>query len=115
MGHLHVACTVANLNNLPRGIGGSEEAHDYCWLTQNLWEAQDVWTWADGDEAKRYVLKPCSRRGCARREGTVREFKRCSACKQTVYCSTECQKDDWTSHKPGTAYVCGGRLLHQSD
>lgn len=52
------------------GNGGSEEAHDYCWLTQNLWEAQDVWAWADGDEAKRTILKPCSRQGCAQREGT---------------------------------------------
>ncbi|KAI0728754.1 hypothetical protein C8Q72DRAFT_875651 [Fomitopsis betulina] len=77
-----------------------KEAHDYRWLTQNLWEAQDAWTWADGDEAKGSVLKSCSRQGCTRREGRLREFKRCSGCKQTVYCSSECQKDDWRSHKP---------------
>ncbi|EPT02866.1 hypothetical protein FOMPIDRAFT_1029164 [Fomitopsis schrenkii] len=90
----------ANLNNLPRGLGGTEEAHDHCWLTQNLWEAQDVWAWADGDEAKGYVLKPCSRQGCTRHEGKVREFKQCSGCKQPVYCSPECQNDDWRKHKP---------------
>ncbi|KAJ7783495.1 hypothetical protein DFH07DRAFT_727660 [Mycena maculata] len=28
------------------------------------------------------------------------QFKRCSRCKKTVYCSVECQRADWKSHKP---------------
>ncbi|KZT72635.1 hypothetical protein DAEQUDRAFT_804751 [Daedalea quercina L-15889] len=79
-----------SLNNMPRSLNGTEEAHDYCWLTQNLWEEPD----------RRHVLKFCSREACGRREQRVAEFKRCSACKQVSYCSLECQETDWKAHKP---------------
>ncbi|KAH9844021.1 uncharacterized protein C8Q71DRAFT_25127 [Rhodofomes roseus] len=90
----------SGLNNLPRSPNGPEYAHDYCWLTQNLWEEPDVWAWADGDQAKSYILRTCSRGACSRREEQVCEFKRCHACKLAWYCSTECQKGDWRAHKP---------------
>ncbi|KAH9938435.1 uncharacterized protein B0H18DRAFT_967157 [Fomitopsis serialis] len=88
------------LNNLPRTPNGPEQAHDYLWLTQNLWEKPDVWAWADGDEAKAYVRKTCSRAGCEQREERSVQFKRCSACKRVSYCSPQCQKSDWKAHKP---------------
>jgi hypothetical protein len=36
---------------------------------------------------------------CANCATDGREFKKCSVCKKTRYCSRECQKDDWKSHK----------------
>ncbi|KAJ7637113.1 hypothetical protein FB45DRAFT_908277 [Roridomyces roridus] len=39
---------------------------------------------------------PCGRDECTER-GVG--FKRCATCKKTVYCSVECQKDDWQKHK----------------
>ncbi|KAJ7091934.1 hypothetical protein B0H15DRAFT_834622 [Mycena belliarum] len=38
----------------------------------------------------------CGRSGCLNRGVN---FKRCSACKKTPYCSVECQKADWKKHK----------------
>ncbi|KAJ7497778.1 hypothetical protein FB451DRAFT_1121523 [Mycena latifolia] len=38
----------------------------------------------------------CGRVGCTKRGVN---FKRCNACKKTVYCSVECQKEDWKKHK----------------
>ncbi|KAJ7145343.1 hypothetical protein C8R43DRAFT_1012417 [Mycena crocata] len=38
----------------------------------------------------------CGRVGCIKRGVN---FKRCSACKKTAYCSVECQKEDWKAHK----------------
>ncbi|KAJ7627617.1 hypothetical protein DFH06DRAFT_731635 [Mycena polygramma] len=38
----------------------------------------------------------CGRGGCTNRGVN---YKRCSACKKTAYCSVECQKEDWKKHK----------------
>ncbi|KAJ7136043.1 hypothetical protein C8R44DRAFT_769545 [Mycena epipterygia] len=38
----------------------------------------------------------CGRAGCTNRGVN---FKRCSACKKTAYCSVECQREDWKNHK----------------
>ncbi|KAJ7627603.1 hypothetical protein DFH06DRAFT_1057876 [Mycena polygramma] len=38
----------------------------------------------------------CGRVGCTNRGVN---YKRCSACKKTAYCSVECQKQDWKKHK----------------
>ncbi|EIW62110.1 uncharacterized protein TRAVEDRAFT_27483 [Trametes versicolor FP-101664 SS1] len=90
-----------SLNFDPRSFNGQEEAHDYLWLTQDLWMAPDVWAWADSDaEVKSYVLKRCVRAGCDTREVRVAEFKRCGGCKEVVYCGQACQKEDWKAHKP---------------
>ncbi|MBA2307110.1 Fic family protein [Candidatus Dependentiae bacterium] len=52
---------------------------------------------------KRFCLKAlsmsdrfCSR--CDQLEST-NEFKSCSRCKKNIYCSVECQKQDWPTHK----------------
>ncbi|CDO74022.1 hypothetical protein BN946_scf185043.g72 [Trametes cinnabarina] len=88
------------LNSSPRALNGSEMAHDYLWLTQDLWMAPDVWEWADSDaEVKTYVLKKCPRAGCNNRESRAAEFKRCAGCKEVVYCGQECQKADWKAHR----------------
>ncbi|KAJ7512049.1 hypothetical protein B0H11DRAFT_472461 [Mycena galericulata] len=38
----------------------------------------------------------CGRDGCTERGVN---FKRCSLCKKTPYCSVECQREDWQKHK----------------
>jgi hypothetical protein len=40
---------------------------------------------------------------------TERAFKKCSACKVQIYCSTACQKADWKSHKRRCKQECKGR------
>ncbi|KAI0751404.1 hypothetical protein C8Q80DRAFT_1268646 [Daedaleopsis nitida] len=88
------------LNNLPRSQNGPEDAHDYLWLTQNLWMPSHVWNWANSDaDAKSHILKNCARQGCASREERAAEFKRCGGCKEVVYCGPVCQKEDWSAHK----------------
>ena len=95
-----------SLNNLPRSLNGPEDAHDYLWLTQNLWMPSHIWNWANNDpEVKSHVLRKCSRSGCGTREVRPAEFKRCSGCKEAVYCGQMCQKEDWPAHKKGT-YSC---------
>merc|ERR1711898_13538 len=37
---------------------------------------------------------------CSKVEKEPNEFKKCAACKAEFYCSPECQKNDWDSHKP---------------
>jgi hypothetical protein len=48
-----------------------------------------------------FFLNPCGH--CRKVEGRKGEFKRCSQCKQVAYCSRDCQKADWKSHKAACA------------
>ncbi|OAX41732.1 hypothetical protein K503DRAFT_848207 [Rhizopogon vinicolor AM-OR11-026] len=90
-----------NLNNNPRGFNSPEEAQDYLWVSQSLWMDPTVWKWANEDEdVKKVLLKRCSNRHCNAVEESITQFKRCSACKEVVYCTQECQKDHWKAHKP---------------
>mmetsp|Transcript_22344 Transcript_22344/g.31572 ORF Transcript_22344/g.31572 Transcript_22344/m.31572 type:complete len:279 (+) Transcript_22344:30-866(+) len=52
--------------------------------------------YANGDLDFLYPLEWCCQH-CGKRE---RKMNACSACHVVHYCSKECQKTDWTSHKP---------------
>lgn len=63
---------------------------------------QDVWNWANSQrDAKASVMKQCSRNSCGIVEQEVAQFKRCGSCHQVWYCSVDCQKQDWKTHKLG--------------
>ncbi|KAI0632430.1 hypothetical protein C8Q77DRAFT_1125683 [Trametes polyzona] len=85
----------------PRPPNGTDEAHDYRWLTQDLWMEPEVWAWVDAnDDIKHLVTKTCSREGCGRREARPLDFKYCNGCKHAFYCSYACQKAHWRgSHR----------------
>ncbi|KAF9007114.1 hypothetical protein BDQ17DRAFT_1302547 [Cyathus striatus] len=84
-----------------RSFNGPEDAHDYLYLTQDLWMKSDVWNWANNNpDVKKFILKKCSRKECQNVEVLVAEFKRCSACHLVYYCNTNCQNRDWKNHKP---------------
>ncbi|RXW13595.1 hypothetical protein EST38_g12256 [Candolleomyces aberdarensis] len=88
-------------NRYPRSMNGPEEAHDYLWISQDLWETEDAWNWANTNpDARATLLKTCSRGGCGVKETSIAQFKRCAACRTVSYCSVECQKLDWKRHKP---------------
>ena len=40
---------------------------------------------------------PCV--GCDKEPPSGQRFSACSACKAVLYCSKDCQKDDWREHK----------------
>ncbi|KAH8827602.1 hypothetical protein DL96DRAFT_1708936 [Flagelloscypha sp. PMI_526] len=87
-------------NMEPRTLNSHADAQDYLWLAQDLWTEPSVWEWINNDEVvKSFVLKPCSRGECPKKETRIREFQRCSGCHQSVYCSSACQSQDWVDHK----------------
>lgn len=51
---------------------------------------------ADGTAVKKRLVD-CAY--CKKISSASDEFKRCSRCKQTHYCSADCQKKDWKTHK----------------
>ncbi|KAJ7092307.1 hypothetical protein B0H15DRAFT_169521 [Mycena belliarum] len=88
------------MNMLPRGINGPEEAQDYRWLTQDLWTEARVWGWITSDPViNRELLKICSRPDCTAQETRPTQFKQCAACHQVTYCAQTCQKSDWKRHR----------------
>ncbi|KAG7097973.1 hypothetical protein E1B28_005283 [Marasmius oreades] len=95
-----------HLTQGPRGINGPESAHDYLWLSQDLWMEDDVWSWiSENLDAKKSVLMECGSEACNKEESTPAQFHRCSGCRQISYCSRECQKLDWRRHKPDCTHV----------
>ncbi|KAF7362562.1 hypothetical protein MVEN_00604500 [Mycena venus] len=85
-------------------FNGTDEAHDYLWVAQDLWMAPDVWAWVnENSTVAAVILKCCSRLECPAQETEATQFKRCGACQQVVYCSSTCQKADWKKHKPECA------------
>ncbi|KAL3941334.1 MAG: hypothetical protein SGARI_000639 [Bacillariaceae sp.] len=37
---------------------------------------------------------------CGKRETNGRKLKKCTACRQVAYCNVDCQKANWTTHRP---------------
>ncbi|KIJ62725.1 hypothetical protein HYDPIDRAFT_30314 [Hydnomerulius pinastri MD-312] len=90
-----------SLNMSARTFNGPEDAQDYLFLTQDVWMEADVWEWANSvQDAKKLLFKSCANAECGAVETDVAQFKRCAACKEVVYCSQPCQKNDWKTHKP---------------
>ncbi|KAF8206808.1 hypothetical protein K438DRAFT_1816452 [Mycena galopus ATCC 62051] len=82
------------------GFNGTDEAHDYLWVAQDLWMETDVWDWVNEDSAvAAVILKCCSRPECLAQEAEATQFKRCAACRLVAYCGPDCQKTDWKRHK----------------
>lgn len=54
-----------------RDINQREDAHDYRWLAQDLWERRDVWEWAHNDEEVfRLIRRVCTHDDCDISEAT---------------------------------------------
>jgi hypothetical protein len=49
------------------------------------------------DESGYALYKKCYQ--CEKIEEIPRQFKRCTGCKMALFCSVECQKQGWSSHK----------------
>ena len=80
----------------PRADNGTEDAHDYLWLTQDLWMEPDVWQWVnENPDVKSAILQHCEK--CFVREKRVAEFKQCSACR--IVCLRKFLFG-WNSHLP---------------
>ena len=94
---------ITERNNLrARAPNSLEDAHDYLVSAQEAWMKPDVWVWASSQQdAQSCVMKQCTRSGCENHEESVAQFKRCASCHLVFYCSRDCQKADWKTHKPG--------------
>ena len=121
--YLHPNHLPENLNNEAWAFNGLEEAHDYLWLTQDLWMESVVWTWAnENPDVMKVILKLCSWTDCMVMEMKVAQFKHCSACHlicgysivtdaltglmdKASYCGLACQREDWARHKTGNYMV----------
>ncbi|KAF7314692.1 MYND-type domain-containing protein [Mycena kentingensis (nom. inval.)] len=89
-----------SLSNVPRTPNGNEDAHDYRWLTHELWTTPEVLAWVRKCVGSiPAVLKKCGNAACNKREAVVLEFKQCAGCHQLSYCGKECQKAHWPEHK----------------
>jgi len=63
-------------------------------ITMDLeWSKNTTWDSLDTD---RTVTSNCF---CCRERFPVEKLSSCAVCKQACYCSKECQKKDWKSHK----------------
>ncbi|CAI5504601.1 unnamed protein product [Closterium sp. Naga37s-1] len=60
---------------------------------------------ADGPVAAASGGRVCGAAGCGRVEGGGMKLRNCSGCGKVAYCSRECQKAHWPSHK----LTCPGR------
>jgi MYND finger len=49
----------------------------------------------DTGSRRRFGYQPCTARGCPKTEDLETQFQQCTACKLAMYCSRECQVQDW--------------------
>lgn len=71
------------LNMSARTHNGTEDAHDYLYMAQSLWMAEDVWNWVSNNpDAQDASRKACANTSCANKETSAAEFQRCSSCHQ---------------------------------
>ncbi|TFK33085.1 hypothetical protein BDQ12DRAFT_716026 [Crucibulum laeve] len=91
----------AHPHKLARVPNSTEDAHDYLWLSQDLWEEYEVLGWIKKLlDNEPLLLKRCSNPSCPVIEAEITEFKRCSSCHLVHYCSESCQSGHWRIHKP---------------
>ncbi|KAG7443479.1 uncharacterized protein BT62DRAFT_972461 [Guyanagaster necrorhizus] len=45
------------------------------------------------------LVRPCGACGIGPRQKNVKEFSKCASCKETCYCSKDCQRAHWKEHK----------------
>merc|ERR1712228_366430 len=70
------------------------------WLTSDLMaEASAAWAAAESRQAQN-IMQLGTMRACARCGALGHSMKLCTACRGVCYCSKECQREDWSSHKP---------------
>ncbi|KAE9397723.1 hypothetical protein BT96DRAFT_822920 [Gymnopus androsaceus JB14] len=95
------------LDSSARSYNSPADAHDYLWLSHDLWMEKEVWSWLNSEsssDAQQAVRKSCTRPGCGLQEREVGEFPQCSGCQTVSYCTPGCQKGDWKRHKPDCTF-----------
>jgi hypothetical protein len=72
---------IASLNANARAVNSLEEAHDYLWLSQDLWTEFQVWNWLNNSsDVSSAIHRICTHPDCSAQETRATEFKRCAAC-----------------------------------
>ncbi|XP_047084448.1 F-box protein At5g50450-like [Lolium rigidum] len=106
------ACILTQICLCPRAASvarGSDRAHPFLcdWFAaRNIQRGQSP----DNGEAIVPQLLLCSNFGCGRRETRCQEFRSCSQCSESFYCSRACQAAHWKS-----VHRVSCRVLVQAD
>lgn len=86
----------------PEAGGQEEEEEEDKNKEENRTTANGTSSYGDSGKGKG-ISAPirCGYGQCGQVERGEKKFSRCSRCKKTHYCSRECQKKDWPTHKLG--------------
>jgi len=66
------------------------------WTKEDQWNELEKKNYVENEKAK---LNALTCKSCSKPEHGDIILKRCSQCKEKLYCSRECQAADWPSHK----------------
>ncbi|PVF94863.1 hypothetical protein CPB86DRAFT_788652 [Serendipita vermifera] len=79
---------------IPRTMGSYVEATDFIMFTKKQFCTRPVQVWLRlaGSELPK---RKCDSPNCDKVEKFIGEWKRCTACYEAYYCSSECQKEHW--------------------